>query len=284
MPMELMKYLWFSDQDVWWVALIKLVVFITVGVFFFIKSTDHVDEGERALRLRGGKAARHMYGAKLGHAIIKSPRSKWMVPTKFARRINEAEIGRAIVVNPGLKFMVPKLHSLWKVNVQRRILDISEQIRRTSSLRFQKVTMTIEFMVIDIEQALIFNQDLDALIRSHCAKYVMKLVEDNVENEDLPNSLVKRAKLHEKEGYANHGPLSDMSDEDVAALTDAEVEAELQFGVRLIELKIIQLADTDSSQLAWTLQAAGQLPLSTPGLAALKTSLNGNGHHSAEVS
>src|SRR4051812_43318163 len=99
------------DTDPLWLTLLKLAIWGTLFVFLGFKSTDHVDQGEHALRRRMGKVVYHRYG-----------------PNK----------DKAIVVGPGWRLLVPFVHSLWKINTQRQQAELRGQIRQLEDGRLKE--------------------------------------------------------------------------------------------------------------------------------------------------
>lgn len=165
------------DTDLWWVSLIKITIWAALLIFLGIKSTDHVDQGEHALRRRMGKVVYYRRG-----------------PDK----------GKAVVVGPGWRLLVPFVHSLWKINTQKQQAELRGQIRLLKSGRYELIQVKIFFKIKDIELALVDNLDVKDLIVTTCEQYLRQLIEDGASNTDIETQLPEVARAELKKSYGTN--------------------------------------------------------------------------------
>lgn len=152
------------DTDPWYLTFLKLLIWAAAIVLLVIKSTDKVNEGDKALRRRGGKVVRHRFG-----------------PDK----------GKPKIYGPGQQILIPFWHAMWPTSIQDRLLELRPQEYMRPDKHFMSVTVAIRFKVVDISIALIKLESVDALVTALCEKYVLKLLTDGVDVKDVDVAFIK---------------------------------------------------------------------------------------------
>lgn len=166
-PTGMVDYLWFHDGDDWWVTLIKAVIWAGIAVLLIVKSVDHVDTGQQALRRRFGKVVKYRRGPKKDQAVV---------------------------VNPGFIPLVPFVHSLWKLSVLKQQQELRAQIRRNDHGLYQMVNVKIFYRIVDIEKALVDNHDANELIVSTCEQQLCQLIDSKLGNLAIESELASRVR------------------------------------------------------------------------------------------
>ena len=163
MPAGVLEYLWFRDNDPWWVTLLRAVTLIALVVLFVIKGMHKVPSGSKALRTRFNKVVHHrrdIYN-RLGYATHRR--------------------GDAKVVGPGLVIGIPFVHNVMIESVTEQFEPLPAMIRLQPLREFAS---QINFKVVDLEKALVGITDYRGSLVNSCAAAVRRLVTQTTLSDD----------------------------------------------------------------------------------------------------
>ena len=163
MPAGVLEYLWFRDNDPWWVTLLRAVTLIALVVLFVLKGMHKVPSGSKALRTRFNKVVHHrrdIYN-RLGYAVHRR--------------------GDAKVVGPGLVIGIPFVHNVMIESVTEQFEPLPPLIRLQPLREFAS---QINYQVVDLEKALVGVTDYKGSLVNSCAAAVRRLVRQTTLNDD----------------------------------------------------------------------------------------------------
>jgi regulator of protease activity HflC (stomatin/prohibitin superfamily) len=163
MPAGVLEYLWFRDNDPWWVTLLRAVALIALVLLFAFKGMHKVPSGSKALRTRFNK-------------VVHYRRPKY---DRLGYRTHDR--GEAKVVGPGLVIGVPFVHNVMIESVTEQFEPLPPLIRLQPLREFAS---QINFKVVDLEKALVGVADYKGLLVNSCAAAVRRLVMQTTLSDD----------------------------------------------------------------------------------------------------
>jgi hypothetical protein len=147
-------------NDTWYGAVLKFLLTVGGAILLLVKSVDHVDAGDLALKRRVGKVQPCARGELKG-----SPK----------------------IVHPGLRLLLPFMDNLWKICVRQQQAPLRNMVRELQAGKTFTVSSTVRFQVVDIYRALTVAKEVNDQVVTYCEAVMRDLIQDPL----LPYRLIE---------------------------------------------------------------------------------------------